>query len=193
MADPFSLLAAGAGFTISAGRFVAQLSAVKDETGTVIGQVRRITRDIIEAERLYQLKKSNLSDSEQSTVEDVIKDTRLAVNNIAKQVEPARKGVAKLGTVNVVDRIDWILRRSSAAELYQHNLGTCHRSLLDRIGMLRATTSRDDNKNRHIAEEIAWTQEDETGFEENSKWHIYRCSFPSKVLCLKMNRRQSLF
>lgn len=125
------------GFAASAGRFIAQLTAVKDETGVVIGQVKTVTNDITEAERLYLKKKPYLSDGDQSRVEEVIRNTRVAVNRIAKEVEPARKSVKKLGTVNVIDRVDWILRRSGSTETYQHSLETCHRSLLDRISMLR--------------------------------------------------------
>ncbi|KAL9612598.1 MAG: hypothetical protein Q9167_002804 [Letrouitia subvulpina] len=127
----------GLGIGASVGRFVAQLAAVKDETGVVIGQVKVVANDIAEAERLYMKKKPYLSDGYQSRVEEVIRSTRLAVDRIAKEVEPARKSVVKVGTVNVVDRIDWILRRSGSTETYQHSLETCHRSLLDRISMLR--------------------------------------------------------
>ncbi|KAL8716054.1 MAG: hypothetical protein Q9225_006261 [Loekoesia sp. 1 TL-2023] len=134
MGEPFT---PSLGFAASAGRFIAQLSAVKDETGVVISQVKTVTNDITEAERLYLKKKPYLSDGDQSRVEEVIRNTKVAVNRIAKEVEPARKSVKKLGTVNVIDRVDWILRRSGSTETYQHSLETCHRSLLDRIGMLR--------------------------------------------------------
>lgn len=131
----------GLGIAASAVRFVAQLVAVRDETGVVIGQIKVVTNDIVEAERLYLQKRRYLSDGEQSRVVNVIRNTELAVRRIAREVEPARKSVVKLGTVNVVDRIDWILRRSGSTETYQHSLETCHRSLLDRISMLRHVQS----------------------------------------------------
>lgn len=156
----------GLGFVGSAARFIAQLSSVRDETGVVIDQVKMITNDITEAELLFARKKSYLSEAEQSRVEAVIRSTRVAVNRIAKEVEPARKSVAKVGTINGVERFDWVLRRSGSTETYQHCLETCHRSLLDRISMLRgirpntghapdpvpepsSTVGRNDSKDQH--------------------------------------------
>ncbi|KAL8934103.1 MAG: hypothetical protein Q9216_006074 [Gyalolechia sp. 2 TL-2023] len=125
------------GFATSAARFIAQLSSVRDETGVVIDQVKIVTNDITEAERLFSRKKVYLSDVDQSRIEAVIRSTRLAVNRIAREVEPVRKSIVKLGTVNGFERFDWVLRRSGTTETYQHSLETCHRSLLERISMLR--------------------------------------------------------
>ncbi|KAI4177713.1 MAG: hypothetical protein LQ343_000176 [Gyalolechia ehrenbergii] len=125
------------GFAVSAVRFLAQLSSVRDETGVVIDQVKIVTNDITEAERLFSRKKAYMSDADQSRVEEVIRSTGVAVYRIAREVERARKSIVKVGTVNGFDRFDWVLRRSGSTETYQHSLETCHRSLLDRISMLR--------------------------------------------------------
>ena len=144
MGDPFSLLATGIGFTVTTSRFIAQLNAVRDETGIVIKQAKTITEDIAEAEELYLEQKPSLSDRNQFRIEEVIKDTKWAVNKIAKQVEPARRGLAKSGTINVVDRFDWIFRKSSATKSHQDHLAACHGSLLGQISKLRMakTTAR---------------------------------------------------
>ncbi|KAL8940137.1 MAG: hypothetical protein Q9211_002411 [Gyalolechia sp. 1 TL-2023] len=125
------------GLAFSTAKLIIQLSAVRDETGVVIDQVKIVTNDITEAERLFSRKKADLCDADRLRVEAVIRSTKVAVHRIAREVEPARKSVVKGGTVNVVDRFDWILRRSGSTETYQHSLETCHRSLLDRISMLR--------------------------------------------------------
>ncbi|KAL9582015.1 MAG: hypothetical protein Q9212_003550 [Teloschistes hypoglaucus] len=138
MGDPFS---PSIGFVVSTAQFFAQLNAVKDETGVVLNQVKVVTNDIVEAERLYLIKKPYLSDGDQSRIEEVVKHTKLAVYRIAKEVEPARKSMKKIGTIDGFHRIDWILRRSASTESYQHSLETCHRSLLDRISMLRGVLS----------------------------------------------------
>ncbi|KAL8726551.1 MAG: hypothetical protein Q9181_006005 [Wetmoreana brouardii] len=143
MEDPFTPTLS---FAASAVRFIAQLSAVKDETGVVIGQVKVVANVIAEAERLYLKNKRYLGDADQSRVEEVIRNTRVAVNRIAKEVEPARKSVKKVRTVNVVARVDWILRKSGSTETYQHSLETCHRSLLDRISMLRGVRAAADDQ-----------------------------------------------
>lgn len=132
------LISPSLGAAASAARFIAQLGAVKDETGVVIEQVKVVTNDIAEAERLYLKQKHYLIDGEQSRVEEVIRNIKVAVNRIAKEVEPARKSVTKVGAVNVVDRVDWILRRKDTTETHQRSVETCHRSLLDRMSMLRA-------------------------------------------------------
>ncbi|KAI4089644.1 MAG: hypothetical protein L6R37_008013 [Teloschistes peruensis] len=138
MGEPFT---PSIGFVVSTAKFFAQLNAVKDETGVVLNQVKVVTNDIVEAERLYLIKKPYLSDGDQSRIKEVIKHARLAVNRIAKEVEPARKSMKKIGTIDGFHRIDWILRRSGSIETYQHTLETCHRSLLDRISMLRGVLS----------------------------------------------------
>ncbi|KAL8831952.1 MAG: hypothetical protein Q9170_005078 [Blastenia crenularia] len=143
------------GFAASAAKFVAQLSGVRDETGVVIGQVKVVTNDITMAEKLYLKKKLYLCDEDRSEVEEVIRNTRLAVNRIAKEVEPARKDVLKLGTIHLVDRVDWILRRSGSTETYQHSLETCHRSLLDRISMLRTVQPRADEQAGSLPEQTS--------------------------------------
>ncbi|KAI4143848.1 MAG: hypothetical protein L6R39_004425 [Caloplaca ligustica] len=127
------LISPSLGAAASAARFIAQLGAVKDETGVVIEQVKVVTNDIAEAERLYLKQKHYLIDGEQSRVEEVIRNIKVAVNRIAKEVEPARKSVTKVGAVNVVDRVDWILRRKDTTETHQRSVETCHRSLLDRM------------------------------------------------------------
>lgn len=134
-------MTSGLGFAASAVRFVARLVAVKDETGVVLSQIKVVTDDIVEAERLYLQKRRYLSDGDQSRVVKVIRNAESAVHRIHKEVEPARKSVVRVGTINGFDRIDWILRRSGSTETYQHSLDTCHRSLLDRISMLRHVRS----------------------------------------------------
>ncbi|KAI4203186.1 MAG: hypothetical protein LQ350_002062 [Teloschistes chrysophthalmus] len=138
MGDPFT---PSIGFVVSTAKFFAQLNAVKDETGVVLNQVKVVTNDVVEAERLYLIKRLYLSDGDQSRIEEVIKHTRLAVNRIAKEVEPARKSMKKIGTIDGFHRVDWILRKSASTETYQHSLETCHRSLLDRMSMLRGVQS----------------------------------------------------
>lgn len=145
------------GFVGSAARFIAQLSSVRDETGVVIEQVKIVTNDITEAERFFSLKKPYLSDADRSRVEAVIRSTRVAVNRIAREVEPARASVAKVGTINGVERFDWVLRRSGSIEGYQHTLETCHRSLLDRISMLRGVRSNPSHHRPNTTEQLPST------------------------------------
>lgn len=131
------MISAGMGFAVSATRFIAQLASVKDDTGTIIGQLKIITGDVVEAVNLLHRNRSYLSEVEKQGTDRVIEETKRAINRIAKHVEPARRHVAKRGTVNIVDRFDWVIRRSSAAESYQHSLNACQQSLQGKIAMLR--------------------------------------------------------
>lgn len=137
MADPFSLITSGTGFAITAAKFIAQLASVKDDTGRIIEQLQVITQDVVDAVNLRHEKKPFLSEAEKQRVDGVIEETKHAIMNIAKHLEPARRGVAKAGTVNVVDRFDWVCRRSAAVESYQHSLDASQRSLHGQILMLR--------------------------------------------------------
>ena len=137
MVDPFSILTAGAGFAVTAGRFIAQLASVRDDTGIIIEQLKVITMDVVEAVNLRHQHSSYLSEAQKHRVDRVIEETKQAVTRIAKQVEPARRDVAKRGTVNIADRVDWVFRRSAAVTTYQHSLSACQQSLQGQIGMLR--------------------------------------------------------
>lgn len=137
MADVLGTLSAATALAGTIGKLVGQLSGVKDETGTVIDQLRRINDDINEARRLRYVKALNLGDHDTARIDRVIHDSTLAVLKIAKQVEPSRVGVATTGTVNLVDRFDWVSRKSSTVTGYQHNLQTCHQSLQGELGYLR--------------------------------------------------------
>ena len=135
--DPLSLLNEGIGLTVNVTKFIIQFNAVKDETGFVARQVQSVTRDVQEAEELYLGQKHHLSDGEQFRTEAVIRDTKRALNAIAKQVEPARRDKAEHGSVGVINRVDWILRRSSATQSCQAHLATIYISLQGRLSYLR--------------------------------------------------------
>ena len=137
MVEFLSILSTTLGAATTATKFVAQLSGVKDETGTVVNQVERINKDIIEARRLRYNKELKLMERETSRIDGVIKDTENAVLKIAQHVESSRVGVAASGTVKLYDRFDWVLRRSAAVVASQQNLQTCHQSLLGEISHLR--------------------------------------------------------
>ena len=144
MADPFSLFTAGASFAASATQFLARLAGVKDETCVIINQVKTITRDIVEAEALYLESRPYLADHEQIRIAKVIQETKIAANRVARLVEPARKDISKLGTVHLADRVDWILRKSSSTNNYQHSLNTCQNSLHSQIMRLRLAHTTTD-------------------------------------------------
>ena len=135
--EPLSLLNEGIGVTVSITRFIIQFNGVKDETGIVLQQVRSVAGDVAEAGELYLDLKTHLSDGDQFRTEAVIRGTKRALNAIAKQVEPARKDKAKHGNVNLLNRVDWMLRRSSATNSCQANLATYERSLHSQINYLR--------------------------------------------------------
>lgn len=137
MGEPFSLISAGAGFAITAGKFIDKLASVKDDTGIIIQQLKVITEDILEAVNLRHRNKPYLTEADIQRADRVIEGTKHAVMRVAKHVEPARRGVAKTGTVNMVDRFDWVFRKSSAVESYQHSLNTCQQSLQGQITKLR--------------------------------------------------------
>ena len=186
------------GFAASAARFIAQLNAVKDETGIIVGQVKVVANDIAEAERLYLKNRLYLSDGDRSRVEQAIKSTRLAVDRIAREVEPARKSVKKVGTVNVLERVDWILRRSGTTETYQHSLETCHRSLLDKISMLRGVRLITGDQWASSPESTSTVgdcgrdgAQDESN--ENGWWHKNSFTFSGSFYFLLTSRRRQRF
>lgn len=139
MADPFTLITAGASYAVSATKFIADLASVKDDTNTIIRQLKVITSDVVEAVKLRHQNIRYLSEAQKQRVDWVIQETNHALNKIKKHVEPARRGVAKSGTVNMVDRVDWVLRISAAVEAYQHSLNACHISLQGQINILMAS------------------------------------------------------
>ena len=108
-----------------------------------------------------------LSEAEKQRVDRVIEDTKHAVPRIAKNVEPARRDVAKRGTVNVVDRFDWVLRRSAAVELYQHSLDACQRSLQGQIVMLRMAALAIPTHMPPPYGELSWSDRDAHPATEN--------------------------
>lgn len=138
MADPFTLITAGASYAVSAATFIADLASVKDDTNTIIRQLKVITSDVVEAVKLRHQNIRYLTEAQKQRVDWVIQETNHALNRIKKHVEPARRGVAKSGTVNMVDRVDWVLRRSAAVEAYQHSLNACQISLQGQINILMA-------------------------------------------------------
>lgn len=137
MADPITTLATAVGFTVTTAKFLAQLHAVGGETGTVIDQIQIVMGDVIEAETLYQEQTPSLSEREQSRVQQIIKDTKKTLKQIATQVERARVSKVKHGTITLVHRLDWIFRKSGTAQSYQQILATCQRSLQGEIFKLR--------------------------------------------------------
>ncbi|MCJ1261799.1 hypothetical protein MMC22_001667 [Lobaria immixta] len=139
MADPFTLITAGASYAVSATKFIADLASVKDDTNTIIRQLKVITSDVVEAVKLRHQNIRYLSEAQKQRVDWVIQETNHALNKIKKHVEPARRGVAKSGTVNMVDRVDWVLRRSASVEAYQHSLNACQISLQGQINILMAS------------------------------------------------------
>ena len=141
MVEFFTILSASLGAATTVTKLATQLSGVRDETGTVVDQIRRINEDIILARHLRYRKKLNLADRDAARIDRIVKDTENAVLKIAQQVERTRVGVAANGTVNLYDRFDWVLRRSAAVTGNQQNLQTCHHSLLGEISYLRQKES----------------------------------------------------
>lgn len=141
MGDPLSVLATGAGFTVKASQFILQLNAVDSETKIIIQQVKWVLGDIAEAERLYSERKASLSDADEYRTKEVIRQNVWTINEIAKQVEPARKSIERSGSTKLAERLDWVLRRSGNAKSYKDLLTTSQGALHNQISMLRAVTS----------------------------------------------------
>ena len=138
MADPFSLIATGAGFTVKASQFISQLHAVDSETAIVVHQVQLVLSDIDEAQRLYSERKVFLSEAEEYRIMEVIRRNVWTINEIAKQVEPVRRDKRVSGSIKLIGRFDWVLRRSGTAKSYQDLLAASQRALHNQIFTLRA-------------------------------------------------------
>ena len=111
---------------------------MRDDTGTVTTQLERVNEDIIKAERLRRSLKHRLEPHEIEHIDHAVRDARLVVLKMVRKIEATSVNIiiVSTGTVGVIERVDWVLRQSTAVQGYQYNLQTCHQSLLGDIHSL---------------------------------------------------------
>jgi hypothetical protein len=118
---------------IKACEIAYKLAEVSDESAVFVRNILRVRDDLQETERLIfcpQIK-AQLHDlpDKRRWINDVLRDTKEALNEVGKYVERARSDKERDGTVSLITRWQWVMSDHDKLNNRREQLSTCHRSL----------------------------------------------------------------
>ena len=98
---------------------------------------QHVNHSLTEADRLYEARASSLADNERPWIDGVVKDTRDALLDVAKLIEPARVDTVSMQSINFKNRVLWVFRDSPKVRDKYNRLSICYQSLTSVISSLK--------------------------------------------------------
>ena len=115
-----------------------QLRSVGEETADLLRTTQHVDRNISEAQRRRNAKVDSVNNKERTWMDDIIHDTREALLDVARLIEPARVDTELRDSVNAKNKLMWVLRDGPKVRDKHKRLSICHQSLMTVINTLHA-------------------------------------------------------
>lgn len=138
--DPISSsFASGIGATIKIFEVVYQIQATDEQTSDILNTANHVERNLKEAQRLLRAKAAFLDIHDYEWVESVIRDTRDALQGLAKLIEPARVEKLIKNDIGMMTKAYWAFKSNPQARDKHAMLNLCHQTLMVVITRLHST------------------------------------------------------
>lgn len=109
---------------------VYQIQATDEQTSDILNTANHVERNLKEAQRLLRTKAAFLDSHEYDWVILVIRDTREALQSIAKLIEPARVEKMTRNEIGMMTKTYWAFKFNPQARDKHAMLNVCHQTLM---------------------------------------------------------------
>lgn len=138
--DPISSsFASGISATIKIFEVIYQIQAADEQTSDILNTANHVQRNLKEAQRLLRTRIAFLDSQDYEWVESTIRDTRDALQSIAKLIEPARVEKMTQKDLGIWTKTYWAFKSNPQARDKHAMLNVCHQTLMVVITRLHST------------------------------------------------------
>lgn len=139
--DPISSsFASGISATIKIFEVIYQIQAADEQTSDILNTANHVQRNLKEAQRLLRTRSAFLDSHDYDWVQSTIRDTRDALQSIAKLIEPARVEKMTRKDIGIWTKTYWAFKSNPQARDKHAMLNVCHQTLMVVITRLHATS-----------------------------------------------------
>ena len=137
--DPISSSFASAiGSTVKIFEVVYQFQATDEQTSDILNTANHVERNLKEAQRLLRNKDAVLNSNDYEWVASAIRDTRDALQSVAKLIEPARVEKMTKNEIGILTKACWAFKSNPQARDKHAMLNICHQNLMAVITRLHS-------------------------------------------------------
>ena len=129
--DPISpCFASGIGATNKIFEVAYQIQATDEQTTDILNTTSHVERNLKEAQRLLRVKAALLDSHDYQWVVSAIRDTRYALQSVAKLIEPARVAKMTQQDIGMMKKTCWAFKSNPQARDKHAMLNVCHQTLM---------------------------------------------------------------
>lgn len=137
--DPISsCFASGISATIKIFEVAFQIQATDEQTSDILNTANHVERNLKEAQRLLRTKGALLDRNDYEWVVSAIRDTRDALQSVAKLIEPARVEKMTKNEIGIITKTCWAFKSNPQARDKHAMLNVCHQTLMVVIARLHS-------------------------------------------------------
>lgn len=133
-----SCFASGISATIKIFEVAYQIQATDEQTSDILNTTSHVERNLQEAQRLFRTKAALLDRHDYEWVVSTIRDTRGALQSVAKLIEPARVAKMTQKDIGMMSKTCWAFKSNPKARDKHSMLNVCHQSLMVVIARLHS-------------------------------------------------------
>ena len=129
--DPIlSSFASGISATIKICEVVYQIQATDEQTSDILNTSNHVERNLKEAQRLFRIKADFIDRHDYEWAKSTMQDTRVALQGIAKLIEPARVAKITKKDIGIMTKTYWAFKYNPQARDKHAMLSVCHQTLM---------------------------------------------------------------
>ena len=129
--DPIlSCFASGISATIKIFEVAYQIQATDEQTSDILNTTSHVERNLKEAQRLLRTKAALLDRHDYEWIISAIRDTRDALQSVARLIEPARVAKMTQKDIGMMTKTCWAFKSNPQARDKHAMLNVCHQTLM---------------------------------------------------------------
>ena len=129
--DPIlSSFASGISATIKLCEVLYQIQATDEQTSDILNTSNHVERNLKEAQRLFRIKAAFIDRHDYEWAKSTMQDTRIALQAIAKLIEPARVAKITKKDIGIMTKTYWAFKYNPQARDKHAMLNVCHQTLM---------------------------------------------------------------
>ena len=129
--DPIlSSFASGISATIKLCEVLYQIQATDEQTSDILNTSNHVERNLKEAQRLFRIKAAFIDRHDYEWAKSTMQDTRIALQGIAKLIEPARVAKITKKDIGIMTKTYWAFKYNPQARDKHAMLSVCHQTLM---------------------------------------------------------------
>lgn len=196
-----SCFASGISATIKIFEVAYQIQATDEQTSDILNTTCHVERNLQEAQRLFRIKAALLDRHDYEWVVSAIRDTRNALQSVAKLIEPARVAKMTQKDIGMMTKTCWAFKSNPQARDKHAMLNVCHQTLMVVITRLHSinlpTVSETPDQGTLLSPppydnnmEKLWTWQDQRKNRQRSTTNLRQESMGAPIFLATIDRQE---